>query len=248
MQPDQQTLVMGTVFIALVLSLLGAVTRLPRRTNPGFGRWAMANLLLVLSFPLLALRETAPDWLSVVGANTFVTIAAILYLEGARQFRGLRPRVWSTYAAGGLAVLSIVYYDYLRPSVNARVIVISSLTGILGLLCCLTLLKETPDERKPGTGITAAAFAVSAVILIGHAIYFALAPASGSLFVPSWINAAFSLAATLAVLWWSASFIVMTDEGLMMDLKEAESRAVKGNVEVAECRPAEALPRESEAR
>jgi hypothetical protein len=208
----------------------------------------MANLLLVLSFPLLALRETAPDWLSIVGANTFVTIAAILYLEGARQFRGLRPRVWPTCAAGGLAVLAIVYFNYFRPSGNARVIVMSSLTGSVGLLCCLTLLKETADERKPGTGITAAAFAVSAAILIGRAIYFTFAPAFGSLFVPSWINAVFSLAATVAVLWWSASFIVMTDEGLMMDLKEAESRAVKGNLEVAECRPAEDLPRESEAR
>ena len=39
----------------------------------------------------------------------------------------------------------------------------------------------------------------------------------------------------------------MTDEGLMMDLKEAETRAVKGKVEAAECRPAEALPRETEA-
>jgi hypothetical protein len=59
------------------------------------------------------------------------------------------------YAAGGLAVLAIVYFDYLRHSVNARVIVICSLTGILGLLCSLTLLKETFVERKPGTGITA---------------------------------------------------------------------------------------------
>jgi len=219
---------MGTVFIALVLSLLGAAIRWPRRTNPGFGRWAMANLLLVLSFPLLALRKIAPDWLSVVSANTFVTIAAILYLEGARQFRGLRPRVWPTYAAGGLAVLAIVYFDYLRPRVNARVIVISSLMGILGLLCSLTLLKETPDERKPGTGITAAAFAVSAVIIIGHAIYFAFAPASGSLFVPSWIKAAFSLAATVAVLWWSASFIVMTDEELMMDYLDLQKPASAG--------------------
>jgi hypothetical protein len=208
----------------------------------------MANLLLMLSFPLLALREIAPDWLSVVGANTVVTIAAILYLEGARQFRGLRPRVWPMYAAGGLAVLAIVYFDYLRPNVNARVIVISSLTGIVGLLCSLTLLKETPGERKPGAGITDAAFAVSAVILVGRAIYFTFAPASGSLYVPSWIYAAFSLAATLAVLWWSASFLVMTDEGLMMDLNEAECRAEKGNVEVVECRPAEALSREGEAR
>jgi hypothetical protein len=116
------------------------------------------------------------------------------------------------------------------------------------LLCSLTLLKETPVERKPGTGITAAAFAVSAVILVGRAIYFTFAPASGSLNVPSWIKAAFSLAATLAILWWSASFIVMTDEGLMIDLNEPENRAVKGNVEVAECRPAKALSREARFR
>ena len=239
---------MGTVFIAVVLSLLGAGIWWPRRTNPGFGRWTAANLLLILSLPLFTLREAEPDWIGVVGANVLLTIASILYLEGARQFRGLRPRVWPAYAAGGLAVLAIVYFDYFRPSVNAQVVVISSLMGILGLLCSRTLLKETPHGRKPGMRITAAAFAVSAVILIGRAIFFAFAPASSSLFVPSWINAAFSLAATLAVLWWSVGFIVMTDEGLMMDLKDAESRAVKASAEVAERRHTEALLRESEVR
>lgn len=94
MQPEQQTIVMGTVSIALILSLLGAGIWWPRRTHPGFGRWTVANLLLVLSLPLLALRPIEPRWVSVVGANTLVIVASILYLEGTRQFRGLRPRLW----------------------------------------------------------------------------------------------------------------------------------------------------------
>jgi PAS domain S-box-containing protein len=125
--------------------------------------------------------------------------------------------------------------------------VISLLAGILGLLCSVTLFKETSTERKPGARITAAAFSVSAVVMIGRAIFLALGITNRSMFAFSWLNAVLSLAATLAVLWWSVSFIIMTDEGLMVNLKEAEGIAARATAEVTERRQVEVLLRQSEA-
>ena len=75
---DQQTLLLGTVFIALVLSLLGAGISWQRRTNPGFRRWAIANLLLALSLPLFGLAAIEPNWVRVVVANTLIAMASVL--------------------------------------------------------------------------------------------------------------------------------------------------------------------------
>jgi hypothetical protein len=50
-----------------------------------------------------------PDWISVVGANTFLIAAGILFLEAIREFRGTLPRVWQAHCAGALAILAITY-------------------------------------------------------------------------------------------------------------------------------------------
>ncbi len=236
------------MFLALLLGLLGVGTWWPRRRVAGFGRWTTANLLVVMSMPLLALGEFGPDWLSVLGANLLLLFASILYLEGARQFRGVHPRLLYTYVAAGVALLGIAYFDFIKPSVNARIALMSLLMGTLGILCSFTLLKAAATRDRTGIRVSAIAFGISAAVLIGRAIYFVLSPASNSLFAPNWINGAFIMAASLALATCSVSLIVMTDEGVMMDLKEAEGRALKAGAEAEQSRQAEALLRESEAR
>jgi hypothetical protein len=73
-----------------MLGLLGLVSiglataRWWTRSNyPGYGRWALAGPVLVVSLFLLRRRPTAPDWLSMVVANAVAAFASMLYLEGA---------------------------------------------------------------------------------------------------------------------------------------------------------------------
>ena len=222
------------VLIGILLSFLTAGIWWTRRTYPGFGRWTVANLLLVLSLSLFALRSTAPDWVSVVCANTLVAAAAILSLEAIREFRSVSSPVWFLYAAGGLTILVVMFFDYIVPSVNNRISAMSSFLAIIAILCSLTLLKKMPAGRRFGMTFTGGMFAIWALTHIARAIYFYFAPASSSLFAPSWINGAFILGASLGVVCCSFGFVLMTDERVMTDLQDAESRAIRATQELAD--------------
>jgi signal transduction histidine kinase len=234
MPVDLRTLVAVTILLSVLLSFLAASAWWTRQTYPGFGRWTVANGLLVLSLPLFILRSVAPDWISVVGANVLFAAAAILFLEGIREFRGLRPRIWQLYLAGGLTILAILFFDYVDPSVNERIVAMSSFLAIVAVLCSSTLLKEMPVGRTLGVTFTSVMFGIWALILIARAVFFQFAPPSSSLFAPSWINGAFLVATSLGVACCSVGFVLMTDERVMIDLKDAESRAIHANQELVE--------------
>ncbi len=69
--------------------------------------------------------------LFIAAANTMVVIAPILYLEGAREFRGLPPRNWFAYAACAAVIAAVFYFDYAAPSLHLRVYLVSSFMGIV---------------------------------------------------------------------------------------------------------------------
>jgi signal transduction histidine kinase len=234
MAGDSRSWLTVTILVGILLSFLTAGIWWTRRTYPGFGRWTVANLLLVLSLPLFTLRSIAPDWVSIVGANTLIIATAILFLEAIREFRSVPLRVWPSYAAGGLTILVIVFFDYVVPSVNARISALSLFLAIIAILCSVTLLKEMPAGRRFGMTFTGGMFAIWALTHIARAIYFYFASASSSLFATSWINGAFILGTSLGVVCCSFGFVLMTDERVMIDLQDAESQAIRTNQELAE--------------
>ena len=231
---DSRIWIIVAILLVILLGFLTAGIWWTRRSYPGFNRWSLANLLLVLSLPLFTLRSVLPDWISVIGANTLIVISSILFLEGVREFRGVSPRVWLIYPAGGITILAVMFYDYVVPSVNFRIVAISGLVAIVAFLCSSALLKGMPVGRKFGMTFTGGMFAIWALTHGARAIYFYFATPSSSLFGPSWINTAFIVGASLGVVCCSFGFVLMTDERVMIDLKDAEDRAIRANRELGE--------------
>jgi signal transduction histidine kinase len=233
MPGDSRSWITVAILLAVLLSFLAAGIWWTRRTYPGFSRWTVANLLLVLSLPLFTLRSVVPGWISVMAANTLIVASAILFLEGVREFRGVPPRVWLVYPAAGLTILVVMFYDYVVPSVNYRITAISSFVTIIAVLCSITLLKAMPVGRRFGMAFTGGMFAIWALTHAARAIYFYFALQSSSLFGPPWINSAFIIGASLGVVCCSFGFVLMTDERAMIDLQDAQDRAIHANQELA---------------
>jgi signal transduction histidine kinase len=234
MSSDSRSWITVAILLAVSLSFLAAGIWWTRRTYPGFSRWVVANLLLVLSMPLFTLRSVVPDWVSVMGANTLIVASSILFLEGVREFRGESPRVWPVYPAAGLTILVVMFYDYVVPSVNHRITAISSFIAIIAILCSITLLKSMPVGRRFGMTFTGGMFAIWALTHAARAIYFYFALPSSSLFAPPWINSAFIIGASLGVVCCSFGFVLMTDERTMIDLQDAENRAIRANQDLVQ--------------
>jgi len=206
-------IVMAAV-LALFLGLFGLLMLRTHKTIPGRRYWSVGNLLFAVCLPLLVLRQTLPDWISVVGANALMVVASILALEGTRAFRGVRRRIWAAYAGGVLVIFSLVYFTYVVNNLNARVSVMSLFLGSVLLLCSFNLLHEIPVEHKLGGWFTGVMFALSGAILIVRAIYFHFETPLNDLFAFSWANVVFTGGSVLSISCCSIGWLVLSNERL----------------------------------
>ena len=234
MHLDNRTVVVVSIFITLILGLLTALVWRTRKTYPGFGRWTIGNLLVPLGLVLLSLRGILPDWVTIVLANTSSILAAILFLEGTREFRGMRPRLASAYFGGGFTTLALIYFRYAVDDINARIVTISLVLGIYSLCCAATLLKDMPAGCKPSMAFTGTVFAVVGAADLIRAIYFLNHPPLAELFAPSLLNAVFFLNLGAASIAWSFGFLLLTNDRLVMDLKDAEAQTASVNRELGD--------------
>jgi PAS domain S-box-containing protein len=246
MRLDPRTAVTIGVLLLLVFTVFAAAIWWTRRRYPGYSRWTLAGLLLLLSLFLLSLRPNAPDWISIVSANALLVLASILYLEGAREFRGLPPRVWLSYAGGAVVIGTLAFFRYVVPNLNARAAVMSTFLGVVSLLVSLTLLRGIPRAHTFGLRLTGSIFALCAATNIVRAVYCAFGPPIGDLFALSGANGAFFLGIAAQMTLFSVGFILLADERVVSDLMEAKERVRRADAEVAQRREAEAVLRESE--
>lgn len=231
MQLDTQTLVVVAIVVALVPALIGAMVWQTMRTYPG--RWVLGNFMAVLSLLLLWLRGRIPDSLSIVLANALPMAAGIAYLQGIRQFRNLRVAWWPECTAGALGVFGVAYYRYAIDNINARILVIGTVLGSIGIACGITLLKNIPHHHRTGYLITGISFTLGGLIHFMRGFYvFTYAPVQ-SLFDRTPVNTIFFLLVAVGALSWSLGFILLTgsrletNEGEIIVLREKISPAAR---------------------
>jgi PAS domain S-box-containing protein len=246
MRLDPRIAVAIGALLLLVFTLFATAIWWTRRTYPGYTRWTVAGLLLLLSLFLLSLRPNAPAWITIVGANGLIVLASILYLEGAREFRGLPPRVWLAYAWGVVVIGTLAFFCYIVPNLNVRAAVVSTFLGVVSLLISLTLLRGIPPAHTFGLRLTGSIFALCAATNVVRAVYCAFGPPIDDLFALSGANGAFFLGIAAQMSLFSIGFILLADERVISDLMEARERVRRADAEVAQRREAEAVLRESE--
>src|SRR5262245_13294088 len=193
MQLDVRTAMIAFGAMWLAFAMFSTALWWKRRKYPGFGRWALGGPALMLSLFLANLRPAAPNWLTMVVANTVLAGAAILYLDGAREFRGL-PRVrWPLYAGGVLTLGTLMFFLYVVPSLNARSAVMSAFLALVTGITSATLFRAMPPAPRFGLRLTGSAFALCAVTNVIRAIYCVFAPPFSDLFGFTGTSGAFVL-------------------------------------------------------
>ncbi len=248
MRLDPRTAAITLAIVWLAVSALSAIVWWTRRRYGGFGYFAIAGPGTVLALLLLSLRHAAPDWVSVLAANAVLVLASVLYLEGARAFRGLPARRWSVYAGGLVTIGAIAFFAYVVPSLNARAAAMSAYLAVLCLLTAITLLRAVPPGQLLGLRLTGTVFALCGATHVARAAYYTFGPRFDDLLVLSGVAGAFFVAIVAEMSLFPVGLMLAGHERMMADLKEATELAEKADAEVAQRKATEAILRESERR
>jgi diguanylate cyclase (GGDEF)-like protein len=101
---------------------------------PGVRRWCAAYALLTTTLTLLILGSGTQADIVVIGASALLVGAALLVLQGFRQFFWLRPSFRREYAVLAAILIGLVYWTYVSPDVDARASVISAFLAYVRLV------------------------------------------------------------------------------------------------------------------
>ncbi|HVP00826.1 MAG TPA: ATP-binding protein [Bryobacteraceae bacterium] len=229
---DARALLIVAILVTTMLSLLDLLIWRTRRTFPGFGRWAIGHALVAPTLILFALRTILPDFLTVVVANATSLLAAILVWEAAREFRGLRPRIWQSYAAPACAITIMSYFRYVNDNMNARGFIMLGCVGVIGLLAGKTLLTNVPRDREVGMKFTGWLVVLCSLLMIGRGVYYCIQPRTTDLFAWSPPNIVGFIGLSAAITGISCGSLVISGERLLAILRASEHRTARANLEL----------------
>lgn len=124
----------------LGIGIAATVRSYPRHIRRSANTWAAACLSQAVGWTLLALRDRAPDFLTIVVANTLLAVALLLEYRAVRQFKQQQFRAWPVGWLPVVVLVGTAVYSMAAPSYQARVLIVSSVSLALLLLVSYEIL------------------------------------------------------------------------------------------------------------
>ncbi|MHB8770655.1 MAG: GGDEF domain-containing protein [Syntrophales bacterium] len=219
---DIRSLSVMVTGVCVMLSITMALIWMTRKTYPGFGSWTAGTAASAAGFLLISLRGMVPPLFTIVLANVCLIIAAALFLEGTRRFRGVSGhRLLSLAAVIGYALV-IAYFTYGDNDVAMRIILLSLITAPFYGLCAWELLANAPPDQRFSYLFTGSLFGLYGLFLLTRALLTALDPGPHDLYAPSIMQVATFLISVLLGVAWNFGFLMLNSERLEIDLKSAQ--------------------------
>jgi signal transduction histidine kinase len=240
MRPDPRTFLAVFGFVWLLLSALSTAVWWRRYRCRGFGRWTIAGLAVLLSFLLAGLGSHAPEWVTVVCANNALVLSAILYVEGAREFRGLSPRRWLDYVGAIVAIGVLAFFVYVAPNPNVRTVMGSAYLAIMYMLTAIILLSGIPSPYTCAQRLAGGLFVLCSATHLARIGYCTLASPLNDFSTMTIGNRAFIIAVAVEWCLFPIGFFLLADERGISDLRDANQRLSRADAEVTQHKVTEA--------
>lgn len=151
-----------------------------RKYYKGLLNWAVAFIMVAFTFALQSLRAAIPGYLSIVLSNIILITAYILVLDGIRQFREIKSKIYADYLLIPIVGILFYIYTYLQPNVTLRILIIQSALIIVTIRIIVLLVKQAPVKLKRTYNTIALLYSISCILYAIRILYTLTQPTADS--------------------------------------------------------------------
>ena len=163
---ELRTLILATATAWVVAAAVLTYTFRTQRTYPGFGLWTLHSAVIACGLLLLVLRGVAPDWISILLGNAFLSAGALVMPMSARVFGGRNPHAMAFLAAWAAYMAWTLWFTAAAPSYEKRVLGIAVLVTATTGLAAWHLLTHTSAQYRASAVFTGAVMALSSATMV----------------------------------------------------------------------------------
>jgi diguanylate cyclase (GGDEF)-like protein len=218
--------VLLAAIILLILGLLTAIYWHSRKVYRGFGFWVLANFSVGLGFLLIALRTHVPDFLSIIVGNALAVYGLILIYDGIQLFFDRPAFDLVNNLIFGLYLLLQLYFTYISPSTNSRIVLASAAFVLLELRVSNTLVRHPPPRLRRTCMTIALIFMLSALFFLARGVYTLYQTGPINLLSDTTLQAG-TFAAICAMMIWTFYFLFLNGARVELDLEAAGQKLME---------------------
>lgn len=219
---DIRTLAFTAAIVTSVLATFSAVILQTHRTYSGFRRWTIASALLSLGLSASTLRGLLPGPISIVGSNIILMIAALLYVQGARQFRRISPWRWHEGLLLCVASALFIWFGPGPQTIRERIVTYSVFVGFIYLCGGNILIRDAPVSERRGSLLAGSVLRLAGLVHLLRAIWALVEPRYTNPFVASAANMIFFCLILAFAIAWTAAYHFLNQERLVGELRNAK--------------------------
>jgi len=194
----------------------------------GIGFFAVDFAFQAVGFLLIVLRESIPDWISIVVANGLMVAGAILGYMGLERFVEKRGSQVYNIILLALFLLVETYFALFEPNLAVRKLNVSVALLIIFFRCMWLLLYRVDAEMRPFTRGVGLVFAGHWLIAVPRIADFFFGGSPGNDFLkPSILEPLVFISYQLLLVLLAFGLILMVNKLLFAEIKIGEEKFSK---------------------
>ena len=221
---DLRTLFILTVLINIIIAFIMAIYWRTQKTYAGFGYWTLANVAMTVTFSLFALKGIAPEFVTVVRANTSAVSGAFFRYAGVRFFWGAEslPHLRFHQTVVAVCALLLTYYTCIDDNIVLRLFAVSLIISGYFLATARNMIKGATQGYPYEAWTLALLNLVYATLMMGRAFEWLVFPEARHLLIASSMSTLYFSSILLLEVTTALLFLMLNSQRLAKNLLQMQ--------------------------
>ena len=221
---DLRTLFILTVLINIIIAFIMAIYWRTQKTYAGFGYWTLANVAMTVTFSLFALKGIAPEFVTVVIANTSAVSGAFFRYAGVRFFWGAEslPHLRFHQTVVAVCALLLTYYPCIDDNIVLRLFAVSLIISGYFLATARNMIKGATQGYPYEAWTLALLNLVYATLMMGRAFEWLIFPEARHLLIASSMSTLYFSSILLLEVTTALLFLMLNSQRLAKNLLQMQ--------------------------